>query len=307
MNTGVVLDIQRWSVQDGPGVRTTVFLKGCPLACMWCHNPESQAYRKQLTVDPGRCLSCGACLDQCPQHGIPGPGELPAPEAGCLLRGSCAEACPGEARRLLGREMSVAQVMAELERDRLYYDESGGGASFSGGEPLGQPDFLERLLRGCRKREIHTVVDTCGFAPPEILLRIAPLVDLFLFDLKLVDDARHHTATGVGSDPILANLRELTAVHDRVRLRIPVVPGWNDDAENLEASAAFAAELPGLLGVDLLPYHGTGRDKFARLNREAPLGPIEPPTPAQLERLADPFRALGLPVTTDARQPNPQA
>ncbi|MBC8329093.1 MAG: glycyl-radical enzyme activating protein [Planctomycetes bacterium] len=303
MNSGLVLDLQRWSVQDGPGVRTTVFLKGCPLACLWCHNPESQSYREQLVIEPARCLRCGACVEACPQHGVPGPGLPPALDADCLLCGSCAEACPSEARRLVGRERRLDELLDEIQRDRIYFDESGGGVTFSGGEPLGQPLFLEALLRACRDLEIHTAVDTCGYAPPEVLLRIAPLADLFLYDLKLIDDRRHRAATGVGSAPILSNLRQLARVHPRIHLRIPIVPGWNDDAENLEASADLAAELPGLRRVDLLPYHATGRYKFRRLGLDAPLAGLEPPSPARMESLALPFRRRGLTVTTQGREP----
>ncbi|RMH01121.1 MAG: glycyl-radical enzyme activating protein [Planctomycetota bacterium] len=305
MVRGLVLDVQRWSVQDGPGVRTTVFLQGCPLACRWCHNPESQGRGAALVVEPGRCVACGACLEACPRQGIPGPGEPPAPEAGCLLCGACAEACPAEARRLHGRERSAAEVMAEILRDRLYYDETGGGATFSGGEPLAQPDFLLALLRACRAEEVHTAVDTSGFAPAEVVAAVAPLADLFLYDLKLVDDARHRAATGAGSGPVLANLRALDAAGARLRLRIPIVPGWNDDEENLLASAEVAAGLAGLERVDLLPYHAIGRDKYRRLGAAPPLPAIPTPDPARMEELAAPFRRRGLSVTTDGREPVP--
>ncbi len=300
---GLVLDVQRWSVQDGPGVRTTVFLKGCPMACLWCHNPESQTYRKQLVIDTARCLRCGACVETCLQKGIPEPGAPPSPDAHCLLCGTCADACPTEARRLVGEEYSVGALMDLVLRDQLYFDESGGGVTFSGGEPLGQPDFLAAMLKACRNQELHTAVDTCGFAPLETVLAVAPLTDLFLYDLKVLDDDRHHELTGVSSGPVLSNLRELARVHDNIHLRVPIVPGQNDDDDNLVASAAFVAELPGVRRVDLLPYHATGRDKFRRLGLEPPLPELAPPSSDRMERLAAPFRQRGLEVTTAGRQP----
>jgi pyruvate formate lyase activating enzyme len=302
MPSGLVLAVQRWSVHDGPGIRTTVFLQGCPLSCRWCHNPESQPAGPRVSVDPSRCVACEACLDACPEDLLAEPGLPPMPASRCRLCGRCADACPAEARRVLGRERSVAELMAELLRDRLGYDESGGGVTFSGGEPLAQPDFLAALLEACAGEELHTAVDTSGCAPLEDLLRVAPLTRLFLYDLKLVDDERHRAATGAGSTLPIANLRALAEVHRGIRLRIPVVPGWNDDEANVEASAELAAELPGLLGVDLLPYHTLGRDKFGRLGRRAPLEELVPPTPERLEQLAAPFRRRGLRVAPGGRE-----
>jgi pyruvate formate lyase activating enzyme len=295
---GIVFDIQRFSLHDGPGVRTTVFLKGCPARCAWCHNPESQDPEPEVLVATGgRCIACGACIEACPL-GMPDPGQRKSDEerAACLRCGACADACPTGARRLAGRAMSVAEVMAEVGADRVFFEESAGGVTFSGGEPLLQAEFLLALLRAARRAGLHTAVDTCGAVGWERIAAVAPFTDLFLFDLKLFDDARHRAATGVSNRPILANLRALTAIHDGVRLRIPIVPGINDDAAGLAESARFVASLRGVGRVDLLPYHGTGAQKFVRTGRAYPLDGLAPPTPEQMEACAAPFRAAGLEV-----------
>ncbi|MFN8091096.1 MAG: glycyl-radical enzyme activating protein [Vicinamibacteria bacterium] len=285
---GRVFDVQRYSLHDGPGIRTTVFLKGCPLACLWCHNPESQSVAPEVLVTAERCLSCGSCVTAC-EHGAPLPGD-----ARCTACGACAEACPAGARRLAGRETTVGEVMREVLRDRVFYDDSGGGVTFSGGEPLAQPAFLAALLDACRAAGIHTAVDTCGFAPRDRLMDLAPRVDLFLFDVKLVADARHRALTGVPSAPILANLRALAAAGAAVWVRVPVVPGLTDAEADLAATADLVAALPRAPRVSLLPYHRTGVAKARRLGRALPELDVEPPPRARLEELAALFRERGL-------------
>jgi pyruvate formate lyase activating enzyme len=285
---GRVFDVQRYSLHDGPGIRTTVFLKGCPLECLWCHNPESQSFGPELLVTEARCLSCGTCATVC-EHGAP-----PAGSALCTACGACVEACPAGARQLAGREATVGEVMREVLRDRLFYDASGGGVTFSGGEPLAQPEFLAALLDACRSAGIHTAVDTCGFAPHERLLALVPRVDLFLFDVKLVDDARHRALTGVPSAPILANLRALAAAGATVWIRVPIVPGLTDAEADLAAAADLVATLPGAHRVSLLPYHRTGAAKARRLGRALPALDTLPPSRERLEELASLFRERGL-------------
>jgi pyruvate formate lyase activating enzyme len=288
--SGRVFNVQRYSLHDGPGIRTTVFLKGCPARCLWCHNPESQSFDPEVLVVETRCASCGTCATVCP-HGAPPPGS-----GLCTACGACVEACPAGARQLAGREMTVEEVMDEVLRDRVFYEESGGGVTFSGGEPLAQPEFLKALLAACRGAGLHTAVDTCGFSPRERLLGLASLVDLLLFDVKLVDDARHLSLTGLPATPILDNLRALAAVHANVWIRVPVVPGLTDAEGDVAATAALVAGLPGVRKVSLLPYHRTGVQKARRLGRDDPLGTLAPPPPERLSTLAALFRERGLPV-----------
>jgi pyruvate formate lyase activating enzyme len=299
MQRGVVFDIQRYSTRDGPGIRTTVFLKGCPASCPWCHNPESWSPGPEVMVLERRCLSCGTCLEVCPHGALTSAGARPdISDSPCTLCGTCLEACPPDARHLAGREMTVAELMAEVLRDRLFYEESGGGVTFSGGEPLQQHAFLAEALAACRAEGLHTAVDTSGYAPQAQLLALAPLVDLFLYDLKLMDAGRHRALVGVPNAPILDNLRALGAVHGEICVRIPVIPGLNDDEADLEAAAAFAAGVPGVQAVELLPYHRAGAQKFERLGREYRLADVAGPSPERVEALAELFRARGLATTT---------
>jgi pyruvate formate lyase activating enzyme len=291
---GRIFDVQRFSLHDGPGIRTTVFLKGCPARCLWCHNPESQSFAPEVLVVETRCVSCGTCRSVCP-HGAPLPGS-----GLCTACGACVEACPAGARRLAGRETTVGAVIEEVLRDRVFYEESGGGVTFSGGEPLAQPEFLRALLGACRDAGIRTAIDTCGFAPRERLLALAPLVDLFLFDVKLVDDARHRALTGLPVAPILDNLRALAAVHGNVWIRVPVVPGHTDAEDDLAATASLVAGLPGVRQVSLLPYHRTGAAKARRLGRDYPLDTLAPPSPERLAQLAALFHRHGLAVRIGA-------
>lgn len=263
--SGCIFNIQRYSVQDGPGIRTTVFLKGCPLRCEWCHNPESQSDQPVLMRDPGRCLRCGACEAACPE-GLDGAAARQPSD--CRVCGACAEACPTGALRLAGAEMSAPEVLREILKDRLFFEESGGGVTFSGGEPLRQSQFLLHLLRDCRKEGVHTAVDTCGDAPDEILREVAGWTDLFLYDLKLVDDAAHQRFTGVTNRRILENLEMLHRIHRHLWIRIPLVPGVNDHPGHLEKMARLIAALPGIRRVDLLPFHRHGEEKRHRLGRE---------------------------------------
>ena len=266
--TGILFDIRRYSIHDGPGIRTTVFLKGCALSCLWCHNHESQASGPDLILRDNRCIRCGECVAACPNGAITWTDDGPVTDRSkCTGSGRCASVCYSEARAVAGRAMSVTDVMEIVERDRPFYEESGGGLTISGGEPLLQPYFTAALLRAAKARGIHTVLDTCGHASWKSLDRLRRDVDLFLYDVKLMDDARHRLFTGASNRRILENLRALAARGHDIVLRVPVVPGINDDDENLEAVRRFAASLPALAGLDLLPYHRIGVD-FSPLDLE---------------------------------------
>jgi pyruvate formate lyase activating enzyme len=295
--TGTVFDIRRFSVHDGPGLRTTVFFKGCPLRCSWCHNPEGQARKPERFFWDDRCLRCQACISTCKQGAITLVGDHIITDAQkCTVSGDCVEVCYAEARQIAGSEMTVAQVVAEVERDVAFYDQSDGGVTFSGGEPLMQPDYLLALLLACKQLEISTTLDTCGFASWETIDRIRPYVDLFLYDLKFIDRSLHRQHTGATNIRILENLQRLSRHGHSIILRMPVVPGINADAENVRAIAAFAAALPSLTRIDILPYHRAAMSKYERLHRNYQVAELLPPSEEAMAEVVRIFEEYGLNV-----------
>lgn len=297
MLKGLVFDVKRFAVHDGPGIRTTVFLKGCPLRCSWCHNPEGQAAEPELVLRPGRCIGCGACVPVCTAEAISMDGDVAFTDRErCTACGACVEVCYAEAREMAGREMTVAQTVEELERDVAFYDESQGGVTFSGGEPLLQSPFLLALLQVCREKGVHTAVDTCGLCTWETVDAVRQQVDLFLYDLKLMDQIRHREATGVSNEQILANLGALSQEGHNIFLRLPIIPAVNDDEENVRQIGAFAAVLPHLQRVDILPYHHTAVEKYRRLNKAYALAEARPPSEERLAEIAQILRGFGLTV-----------
>lgn len=302
MRSGRVFNIQKYSIHDGPGIRTTVFLKGCPLSCAWCHNPEGIAPEREIIVADHRCAGCGECRTACPLGGSQaGEGPLPVRRDGCTLCGACVNACPSGARQMIGRVMTVPEAMEEILEDRIFYEESGGGATISGGEPLMQPDFLEALLAACRAEGIHTAIDTAGCGSPERLRAAAELADLVLYDLKALDEERHRQLTGASNRSILENLQMLDRVHGNIWIRVPVVPGFNADLDLWRGLAAFAATLRHVTRVDLLPFHPAGAHKYARLGRANLVGGIEPPTAETMAAAVRIFAERGLPVKTSGK------
>ncbi|MFN2141613.1 MAG: glycyl-radical enzyme activating protein [Candidatus Promineifilaceae bacterium] len=298
MASGVIFDIKRFSIHDGPGIRTTVFLKGCPLRCAWCHNPESQRPEPQIMLRPSRCILCGACVDECPEEAISWNGVGPVTDrALCVACGVCTDFCAGEARELVGREMGVAEVLGEIQRDLAFFDESGGGVTFSGGDPLFQADFLLALLRGCKALELHTAVDTSGAAAWETLERIRPFVDLFLYDIKLIDDGRHREATGSSNRAILDNLRRLSEAGETIQLRLAIIPGINDDEENLRRTAEFAAAMRHIRGISILPFHNTAQDKYGSLGLEYRLAGVQAPSEERMAEIGRLLAGYGLDVS----------
>jgi pyruvate formate lyase activating enzyme len=300
MVSGTIFDIRRFSIHDGPGIRTTVFFKGCPLSCWWCHNPESQGSQPEVMLREQRCIRCGSCIEACAEGAISdrsngsGPQPVVTDRNLCTRCGSCVEVCPVEAREIAGKALTVDQVMAEIERDITFFDESSGGVTFSGGEPLMQPQFLMELLRACRGIDVHTVLDTSGYTSWKMLSQIAPLVDLFLYDIKCIDSEKHRRFTGVPNDLILSNLEGLAQAGSALILRLPVIPGLNDDEANIRDVGKLASRLPGIRRVDLLPYHAAAVGKYERLGMRYAL--VDTPTPGEEEmnRLAGMLREYGL-------------
>ena len=298
MTRGFIFDIKKYALHDGPGIRTTVFLKGCPLRCLWCHNPEGQNPGREIMLRPGRCLEgCSRCVHICPSGAISKAGSFPVIDASrCDCCGLCAEACPSEALEMIGKEMTAAEVIEEVMKDFIFYEQSGGGVTFSGGEPLMQPEFLEEALILAKKNHLHTVVDTCGEARFNFFVRLLPLVDLFLYDLKIMDGEKHKKFTGQDNRLILENLKKLVSLTKNVIIRIPIIPTINDDEENLRAMSEFIASLGLIKGIELLPYHTLGRDKYARMGREYMLFNLKKPSPEEMQRVASYFEERKLSV-----------
>ena len=295
-DTGVIFDIKRYAVHDGPGIRSTVFLKGCPLRCFWCHNPESQTPRPVLMQYPRQCVGCGRCLEVCPRGALSRDEEqVVVDRALCQACGTCAGVCYAQSLVLLGREATVEEVLAEVLKDQPFYETSGGGMTLSGGEPMAQAEFTTALLAAAREAGLHTALDTSGFAPWERYQAALPHLDLVLYDLKCADPMAHRVATGVDNALILENLRRLAEAGVEILVRVPVVPGFNAAPEQMAALARLVAALPRPVPMELLPYHRLGESKHAALGQTGPDDlPPAPPESGDMTALAAAIEAEGV-------------
>jgi len=268
MTEGVIFDIQRYSIHDGPGIRTVVFLKGCPLHCEWCSNPEGRNPLPELQFFSSRCERCGRCLEVCPREAVNRVLDcVPAEKLdrhACDLCGLCVEACPSSALVLSGRRMTVEEVMVEVKKDLAFYRRSGGGVTLSGGDPLAQPSFARALLERCGEANIHSAIETCGHAPEQVFRQVLEPSDLVLYDLKHMDPVEHQRLTGVSNTVVLGNLRVLAGMGKPIVARLPLIPGRNDSLANLREIGTLLSGL-GIREVHLMPFHQLGKDKYQRL------------------------------------------
>jgi pyruvate formate lyase activating enzyme len=297
--SGTIFNIQRFSIHDGPGIRTTVFFKGCPLRCFWCHNPEGLRKIREIQFESERCIGCGECARVCPE----GAQELVDGvriyhRERCVVCGTCVESCFAGGLQMVGQEISADQVLAEILVDRAFYATSGGGVTLSGGEPMLQPTFALSILEGCKAAGIHTALETTTHFRWETLAQALPLTDLFMIDIKHTDPEKHRAATGVSNERILANIRRLAATGKPIIFRTPVVPGVNDTVEEIGAIADFVREVgrtqledgtyhPERVSLELLAFHKLAADKYRSLGLEYPAAHLEPPTKEHMAALVN--------------------
>ncbi|MBZ9686119.1 glycyl-radical enzyme activating protein [Clostridium estertheticum] len=296
MTSATIINIQKYSIHDGPGIRTTVFFKGCPLNCWWCHNPESQNPSPEIMFFKEKCTGCGSCFKRCPAKAIEFVDRYPLTyESKCTLCGKCSDFCLSNARELVGKAITVKDLMSEIIKDEVFYEESNGGVTFSGGEPLMHADYLYNVLKICNDKGIHTTVDTSGYAAWEQFEKIVDKVDLFLFDIKHMNNEKHLKYTGVGNIVILENLKKLSQKGSNIYIRLPLIAGINDSYENIDDTVNFLSKL-NIIHVNLLPYHKMGMDKYRRLNMEYKLSGMEKPRDEVIDKIAEKFRKAGIKI-----------
>lgn len=290
---GIVFNIQKFSIHDGPGIRSTVFIKGCPLNCHWCHNIESQSFNLEMEHKVDLCTGCQSCVKECPHGAITiVKGKAVTDEYICLRCGECVVSCLQNGRKICGEELPVAKVIKELLKDEVFYKQSGGGVTFSGGEPMAQIEFLENTVTACKAEGLHIAVDTSGFAPWSSFEKIVNQTDLFLYDLKMMDAEKHLMYTGVSNELILENLNKLSDLGKTIYIRIPIIPTVNDDQENINNTISFLKTL-NISQVNLLPYHNLGKGKAERFSEVYKLSDINSPTDEEMNKICHQFTTAG--------------
>ena len=292
---GHVFSIERYAIHDGSGIRTLVFFKGCPMRCLWCSNPEGMSFQPDLMYSETLCIACGACVEACPQDALSiGEERLTVDRDACDLCGACPAVCYAGALEMSSYEVSVDEVLEEVEKDRAFYEVSGGGITLSGGECLAQPAFACELLRASKERGLHTAIETCGYYPFDVLEAALPSVDFIYYDIKHMDDDVHRRLTGVSNQPVLENLVRLASYPVDICVRMPVVPTLNDSTENVEALARFVRDLRTVPAVELLPYHQLGLGKYQKLGLTYPISEVPAPDDARMKELAAVFARHGM-------------
>lgn len=294
MIKGNVFNIQKYSLHDGPGIRTTIFMKGCPLKCIWCHNPESFSLEKQNIYTEHLCIHCNECLDVCPSEAINLESEGTIIDyLKCEKTGNCHEVCPTNALEMVGEEMTAEEVLREVEKDRVFYEESKGGVTFSGGEPLMQWEFVYEVAKTCKEKGIHTALDTSGFVDWKVIDRMREVIDLFLYDVKHLDNDLHIELTGVSNEKILENLERLVYLNEDVKVRIPIIPGLNNEEDHIFALRKWMSSI-GVKDIHLLPYHRTGMDKYERIGEVYSIPHVSEPKDEEMKKIKKYFENEGL-------------
>lgn len=295
LNLPNIINIQKYSIHDGDGIRTTIFFKGCPLSCLWCHNPESQNYGEELMYNGEKCTGCMACIDICPRRAISKEENQAFTDRNkCNLCKACIDYCVNNAREFVGKEYKVAQLVKEAEKDRMFYEESGGGITLSGGEVMTQNmDYIEELLKKLKKKGYNIAIDTCGQAPYENYNRVLNYVDTFLYDIKLMDNEKHIKYIGKSNKLILDNLKKLSEAGANINIRIPLVESINTDDESIEDFIKFLKNNINVKKINLLPYHNTGKSKYERLQKVYEGVNFEAPSKERMETIKDKFEKAG--------------
>lgn len=284
--SGIIFNTQKFSIHDGAGIRTLIFMKGCPLRCIWCSNPESQIAGLEVMDVRSNCVGCGKCVVLCEQNAVD-PVSFVIDRKACSKCGRCVEKCYANAKKLIGREVSVKELMAIIEKDRIFYSNSGGGVTIGGGEPVMQHAFVEELLYACQSSNIHTAIETCGYGKWEDIKGVFAYVDQAFFDLKAMDSDLHQKLTGVENQVILENAQHVASICGEVVFRIPLIPGYNDSEENIRKTGDFVRELYKYnenISMEILAYHDFGKDKYQWMNTEYKLADLKKPTPERIDK-----------------------